>query len=170
MARVRFWPSPSLARSSHTLCTSPPGYSPRSPTASPLLLPAGRRSVLVPPLTKATQPASPPPELLPAPWYVANVSIIFDAPCSFYTNCFMFCLHFVVFYEFSRTNLLTRCDSASSYFLLFLYFRKVIQVIFSELDEIKAKVPIYLTRRWSPKERRSRARRRPHHRVARPHP
>jgi hypothetical protein len=30
-------------------------------------------------------------------WYVANVSIIFDAPCLFYTNCFMFCLHFVVF-------------------------------------------------------------------------
>jgi hypothetical protein len=30
-------------------------------------------------------------------WYVANVSIIFDAPCLFYTNCFMFCLHFVAF-------------------------------------------------------------------------
>jgi hypothetical protein len=27
----------------------------------------------------------------------ANVSIIFDAPCLFYTNCFMFCLHFVAF-------------------------------------------------------------------------
>jgi hypothetical protein len=30
-------------------------------------------------------------------WYVANISIIFDAPCLFYTNCFMFCLHFVSF-------------------------------------------------------------------------
>jgi hypothetical protein len=30
-------------------------------------------------------------------WYVANVTIIFDALCLFYTNCFMFCLHFVVF-------------------------------------------------------------------------
>jgi hypothetical protein len=30
-------------------------------------------------------------------WYIANVSIIFDAPCLFYTNCFMFCLHFVAF-------------------------------------------------------------------------
>jgi hypothetical protein len=30
-------------------------------------------------------------------WYVANVSIIFHAPCLFYTNCFMFCLHFVAF-------------------------------------------------------------------------
>jgi hypothetical protein len=74
------------------------------------------------------------------------------------------------FYAFSRTNLLTRCHSASSCFLPFLYFRKVIQEIFSELDETKVEVPIYLTRRRSPKERRSRARRRPHHRVARPHP
>jgi hypothetical protein len=51
-----------------------------------------------------------------------------------------------------------------------LYFRKVTQEIFSELDETKAKVPIYLTRRQSPKERRRRARRRPHHSVARPTP
>jgi hypothetical protein len=29
--------------------------------------------------------------------YVSNVSIIFDAPCLFYTNCFVFCLHFVTF-------------------------------------------------------------------------
>jgi hypothetical protein len=74
------------------------------------------------------------------------------------------------FYAFSRTNLLTRCHSASFCFLLFLYFRKVIQEIFLELDKTKAKVPIYLTRRRSPKGRRRPARRRPHHRVARPHP
>jgi hypothetical protein len=30
-------------------------------------------------------------------WYVSNVSIIFDAPCLFYTICFMLCLHFVAF-------------------------------------------------------------------------
>jgi hypothetical protein len=30
-------------------------------------------------------------------WYVANISIIFDAPCLFYTNCFVFCLHFMAF-------------------------------------------------------------------------
>jgi hypothetical protein len=83
----------------------------------------------------------------------------------FYTNCFVFCLHFVAFYVFSRTNLLTRCHSASSCFLLFLYFRKGTQEIFSKLDETKSKVPIYLTRRRSPKERRTRTRRRPHHRV-----
>jgi hypothetical protein len=82
----------------------------------------------------------------------------------------MFCLHSWHFYAFSGINLLTRCHSASSCFLLFLYFRKVIQEIFLELDKTKAKVPIYLTQRQSPKERRSRARRRPHHGVARPTP
>jgi hypothetical protein len=70
------------------------------------------------------------------------------------------------FYAFSETNLLTRCHSASSCFLLFLCFRKVTQEIFSELDKMKAKVPIYLTQRRSPQERRRRTRRRPHHRVA----
>jgi hypothetical protein len=74
------------------------------------------------------------------------------------------------FYAFSRTNLLTRCHSASSYFLLFLCFRKVTREIFLELDETKAKVPIYLTRRQSPKERRRAARRRSHHRVVRATP
>jgi hypothetical protein len=70
------------------------------------------------------------------------------------------------FYAFSGTNLLTRCHSASSCFLLFLCFRKVTQEIFSELDETKAEVPIYPTRRRSPKERWRGARRQPHHRVA----
>src|SRR3954470_24501632 len=37
----------------------------------------------------------------------------------------------------SGTNLLTRCQSASSYFLLFLYFKKVVQEIFSELHGTK---------------------------------
>jgi hypothetical protein len=70
------------------------------------------------------------------------------------------------FYAFSGTNLLTRCHSASSCFLLFLYFRKVTQEIFLKLDEMKAKPPIFPTRRWSPKQRRRRARGWPHHRVA----
>jgi hypothetical protein len=53
------------------------------------------------------------------------------------------------------------------YFLLFLCFKKVTQEIFSELDETKAKVPNYLTRRWSPKESRRRTRGQPHLLVAR---
>jgi hypothetical protein len=56
------------------------------------------------------------------------------------------------------------------YFLLFLCFRKATQEIFSELDETKAKVPIFPDTRRSPKQRRRGARGQPHHRVARPSP
>jgi hypothetical protein len=70
------------------------------------------------------------------------------------------------FYAFSRTNLLTRCHSASSYFLLFLCFRKVTHEIFSELDETKAEVPNYLTQRRSPKQSRRRTKGQPHQVVA----
>src|SRR3954454_3790769 len=56
-------------------------------------------------------------------------------------TCFM-CL-FIQYLAFSETNLLTRCHSASFFFLLFLYFRKVVQEIFSELDETKAKPPTF---------------------------
>jgi hypothetical protein len=55
-------------------------------------------------------------------------------------------------------------------FLLFLCFRKATREIFSELDETKAKVPIFSDMRWSPKQRRRGARGQPHHRVARPSP
>jgi hypothetical protein len=47
------------------------------------------------------------------------------------------------FYAFSGTNLLTRCHSASSYFLLFFYSRFLLKEIFSKLDETKAKPPIF---------------------------
>jgi hypothetical protein len=56
------------------------------------------------------------------------------------------------------------------YFLLFLYFRKATQEIFSELDETKAKVPIFPDTRRSPKQRRRGTRGQAHHRVARPTP
>jgi hypothetical protein len=100
-------------------------------------------------------------------YYVANISIIFDAPCLFYTNCFMFCFTSWHFYAFSGTNLLTKCHSASSCFLIFFYSRLLLKEIFSELDETKAKVPIFLTRSRSLKGKRSRATRRPHLVVAR---
>jgi hypothetical protein len=74
------------------------------------------------------------------------------------------------FYAFYGTNLLTRCHSASSYFLLFLCFRKVTQEIFLELNEIKAEVPNYLTQRRSPKESRRQAKGQPHQLVARATP
>jgi hypothetical protein len=74
------------------------------------------------------------------------------------------------FYAFFGTNLLTRCNSASSCFLLFLCFRKVTQEIFSELDETKAEVPNYLTRRRSPKESWRQTKGQPHQVVARATP
>jgi hypothetical protein len=74
------------------------------------------------------------------------------------------------FYTFSRTNLLTRCHSASSCFLLFLCFKNVTQEIFSELDKTKPEVPIFPDTTQSPKGRRRRARRQAHHRVAWVHP
>jgi hypothetical protein len=87
-----------------------------------------------------------------------------------YTICFVFCYTSWRFYEFSRTNLLTRCHSASSLFLLFLCFRKATQEIFSELDETKAKVPIFPDMRRSPKMRRRGTKGQAHHRMARPSP
>jgi hypothetical protein len=50
--------------------------------------------------------------------------------------------------------------------MLFLCFRKVTREIFSELDETKAEVPNFLTRRRSPKESRRRTRGQPHLLVA----
>src|SRR3954469_23446304 len=46
--------------------------------------------------------------------------------------CFMYL--FIQYLVFSGTNLLKRCHSASSCFLLFLYSRKVVHEIFSELN------------------------------------
>jgi hypothetical protein len=78
----------------------------------------------------------------------------------------VFCYTSWRFYAFSRTNPLMRCHSASSLFLMFLCFRKATQDIFSELDETKARIPIFLEASWSPKQRRSGARRQPHHATA----
>src|SRR4051812_22015479 len=63
--------------------------------------------------------------------------------------CFM--CTFIHFLAFSGTNLLTRCRSASSCFLLFLCFRKVVQEIFSELHGTKAQYLIFPQQRRSQK-------------------
>jgi hypothetical protein len=55
-------------------------------------------------------------------------------------------------------------------FLLFLCFRKVTFEIFSELDETKAKPPIFTEASWRTKMRRREARGQPHHQGARPSP
>ena len=72
--------------------------------------------------------------------------------CFIHTSC--------TFYAFSGTNLLTRCRSACSCFLLFLCFRKVTQEIFSELDNSKTEVPIFTVPKqltWRESKRGSRA-------------
>jgi hypothetical protein len=79
-------------------------------------------------------------------------------------------LHFVAFYAFSGTNLLTRRYSVSSLFSAVLYFRKATQEIFSELDETKAEPPIFTEASRSPKMSWRGARGRPHPRAARPSP
>jgi hypothetical protein len=70
-----------------------------------------------------------------------------------YTICFMFCYTSWHFYVFFVTNLLTRCHSASSLFSAVFVFQKATQEIFSELDETKAKVPIFPDMRRSLKQR-----------------
>jgi hypothetical protein len=55
-------------------------------------------------------------------------------------------------------------------FLLFLYFIKVTQEIFLELDETKAEPPIFTKASRRPKMRRRGARGQPHHQGARPSP
>jgi hypothetical protein len=56
------------------------------------------------------------------------------------------------------------------HFMAFLCIRKATQEIFSELDETKAEVPIFLDMRRIPKQRRRGTRGQPRHRVARPAP
>jgi hypothetical protein len=87
-----------------------------------------------------------------------------------YTICFVFCYTLWRFYKFSRTNLLTRCHSASSLFSDVLCFRKATQEIFLELDETKAEVPIFPNTRQSPNLRRRGARGQPHHAMVRATP
>jgi hypothetical protein len=87
-----------------------------------------------------------------------------------HTICFVFCYTSSRFYAFSGTNLLTRCHSASSLFLLFLCFRKATLEIFSELDKTKAQPSIFTEASRRPKMRRRGATGWPHPRVARPTP
>ena len=66
------------------------------------------------------------------------------------------------FYTFSGTNLLTRCRSDSSCFLLFLYSRKASLEIFSELDETSRGMLFYQNTPEGPKDQQRRAMWAPH--------
>src|SRR3954469_20668665 len=80
-------------------------------------------------------------------------------------TCFMCTL--IQYLAFSGTNLFTRCHSASSCFLLFLCFRKVLHEIFLELHGTKTQCLIIPSRSHSQKGRRSGATRWPDTRPAR---
>jgi hypothetical protein len=86
------------------------------------------------------------------------------------TICFVFCYTSWHFYAFFRTNLLTRCHSASSLFYAFLCFKKATQEIFSELEETKAKPFIFPEASRSPKMRQRGARGSAHPRGVWPTP
>jgi hypothetical protein len=85
-----------------------------------------------------------------------------------YTICFVFCYTSWRFYAFSRTNLLTRCHSASSLFSAIFVFQKSYTENILRIGRKKAKVPFFLDTRRSPKQRRRGTRGQAHHRVARP--
>jgi hypothetical protein len=75
-----------------------------------------------------------------------------------------------VFMHFLKLTYLRDATVTVPCFMLFLYFRKVTLEIFSELDETKAKVPIFPDTRQSPKQRRRGTRGRPHPPMARATP
>ena len=74
--------------------------------------------------------------------------------CFIHTSC--------TFYAFSGTNLLTRCRSASSCFLLFLVSEKLHRKYSRNGTGRKPKFLFFPTRRRSPEQRRRRATRQPH--------
>src|SRR3954447_17271162 len=78
-------------------------------------------------------------------------------------TCFM-CI-FIQYLAFLGTNLLTRCHSASSCFLLFLYFRKVVTENILGIARDKLPVPYnHITKTVPENDRRGASQ------VARPHP
>jgi hypothetical protein len=87
-----------------------------------------------------------------------------------YTICFVFCYTSWRFYAFSRTNLLTRCHSASSLFLAIFVFQKSYTGNILRIGRNKSQSS-YFPEAWqSPKLRRRGARRRPLHPMARATP
>jgi hypothetical protein len=89
--------------------------------------------------------------------------------CS-YTICLVFCYTLWRFYAFSRTNLLTRCHSASSLFSAIFVFQKSYKGNILGIGRKKAEPPIFTEASRRPKMRWRGARGQPHHRGARPSP
>jgi hypothetical protein len=89
--------------------------------------------------------------------------------CS-YTICFMFCYTSWRFYEFSGTNLLTRCHSASSLFSAVFVFQKSNTGNILGIGRNKSQTSYFYRSFARPKMRWRGARGWPNHRGARPSP
>jgi hypothetical protein len=86
-----------------------------------------------------------------------------------YTICFVFCYIWWYFYAFSRTNLLTRCHSASSLFSAVFVFQKSYTGNILKIGRNKSRSSYFPGTRRSPKQRWG-DQGQPHHEVARPVP
>jgi hypothetical protein len=86
------------------------------------------------------------------------------------TICFVFCYTSWCFYAFSRTNLLTRCHSASSLFFAVFLFQKSYTENILGIGQNKSRSSYFPDTIRSPKQRRRGARGQRHHRAARPSP
>ena len=91
---------------------------------------------------------------------------MFHAVIMLIATCFGCTLYY--FYAFSGTNLLTRCQSASSVFSAVFGFRNPTRKISSELHEIFSTINVKSGSFRSPEGTWGGAPRAPHHRGARP--
>jgi hypothetical protein len=78
----------------------------------------------------------------------------FDTPCLFIHHFLCVLLHFVTFYVFFGTNLLTRCHSASSLFFVVFMFQKSYTGNILGIGRNKSWSSYFPDTRQSPKQRR----------------
>jgi hypothetical protein len=87
-----------------------------------------------------------------------------------YTICFEFCYTLWHFYAFSRTNLLTRCHSASSMFSAIFVFQKSYTGNILRIGQNKSRTSYFYRSFQKTEEETEGATGQPHHRVAWPAP
>jgi hypothetical protein len=88
----------------------------------------------------------------------------------FYTICLVFRYTSWHFYAFSRTNLLTRCHSASSLFFAIFVFQKLHRKYSRNWTKQKPNIQKFTEASREPKRRQSGATGQPHSRAVRPRP
>jgi hypothetical protein len=103
-------------------------------------------------------------------WYVSNVSIIFDALCLFLHHLLWVFYTSWRFYAFYRTNLLTRCHSASSLFSAILVFQKSYTGNIIRIGWNKSRTSYFYRSFTKTEDEMEGGQGQPHHRGARPSP